>query len=354
MKNDSEENFRQIMTGSDRSPKAALLRSVASIAEPFYAAAMILRNKLYDTGIFATHSLGRPTISVGNLTTGGTGKTPVVAWLCQQLQQSAQNPAVLLRGYKTTNEGISDEAALLRTILGEKIPVIPNPDRVAAAATLLANHPEISVIILDDAMQHRRARRDFELVLINARCPFGYDHILPRGMLREPPAGLNRADAILLTHANEADPSDLAKTESTIRRHNPRAPIFRCDHTISSFRNPSGESLTTDFLTSKKYFAFCALGDPESFLTSLAPLGGQCQGSQFFPDHHAYTQADIAEIQKNAAGADVLITTEKDWAKLSQLPGTNPPIIRAELSLNFPADHASLLFETIQRALKSN
>jgi tetraacyldisaccharide 4'-kinase len=353
MKKDREENLRKIMAGSDHSPKAALLRAAATAAEPFYATVMRLRNKLYDAGIFATHSLGRPTISVGNLTTGGTGKTPVVAWLCQKLQQSGEHPAVLLRGYKTTTEGISDEAAALRNILGKEIPVIANPDRVAAAAAAIDKHPEISVFVLDDAMQHRRARRDFELVLINARNPFGFKHILPRGLLREPASGLKRADAVLITHCGEVPVSELKEIDALIWRYNPNIAPFRSDHVISGFRAADGQSLAVDFLQSKKYFAFCALGSPESFLASLAPLGGQCLGSNFFPDHYAYGDADLAEIRKLAGGADALITTEKDWAKLSAFRAGTPPILRAELALWFPGEMESLLFEAIHSGIYS-
>jgi tetraacyldisaccharide 4'-kinase len=345
---DTDDKLRQILTGADRSPQAALLRTAAAAAEPFFALAARVRNKLYDAGILKAHSLGRPTISVGNLTTGGTGKTPVVAWLCKKLEAAGQSPAVLLRGYKTTSQGVSDEADVLKKILGPDVPVIPNPDRVRAAADALVKNPKISTFVLDDAMQHRRARRDFELVLLHAAAPFGYNHILPRGLLREPQSGLRRASAILITHASEAD---LSATQSTIREYNAKAPIFRCDHVITGFRGAEGNPLPSTFLQDKKYFAFCALGSPESFAKSLAPLGSQCTGTKFFSDHHAYTPADIAEIRKLAAGADVLITTEKDWAKLAAFPDAAPPILRAQLQIHFPADHESKLFESIQRAL---
>src|SRR5580658_2492398 len=182
MNNSRDSRFRQIMGGEDSSPGAIALRTAAAIAEPFYAAATDLRNRLYDWSILKTHPLGRPTVSVGNLTTGGTGKTPIVQWMTRRLLAEGHKPAILMRGYKSTANGGSDERALLET---PQIPVIADPDRRGGAIMALRQHPGTTVFVLDDGMQHRRAARDFELVLIHAAHPWGYGHVFPRGLLRE-------------------------------------------------------------------------------------------------------------------------------------------------------------------------
>jgi tetraacyldisaccharide 4'-kinase len=336
MKQSMESRFRQVMSGSDRSGPAVVWRLLAAGAEPMYAGLMRLRNRLYDSQFFKSHPLGRPTISVGNITTGGTGKTPVVQWLSRRLLETGQRPAILLRGYKSTSHGVSDEQALLAT---DRIAVIADPNRRRGAAAALQKQPETTVFILDDAMQHRRAKRDFELTLIHAAQPFGFGRVFPRGLLREPMIGLRRAGAILLTHCDEGD--DVASVVSTLRKFNPGAPVFQCDHVVRVAE-----------LAQKKYFAFCGIGSPASF---LGRLGGTCVGTREFDDHHDYDEADIGQLVGAARfnGAEVLVTTEKDWVKLSRFEGKFPvPVLRAELSLRFHADDEARLLQVIRDALR--
>jgi len=345
--------MNRVMDGSDRSAVAAMLRCGAACAEPFYALAVRLRNAMFESGVLAAHRLGRAVVGVGNLTTGGTGKTPIVAWLAQRLAAAAMRPAVLLRGYKSTPDGISDEADVLRGLLGPDVPVLTNPDRLAAATVALRQDPRITVFILDDAMQHRRAARDFELVLLHAGQPFGYGHLLPRGLLREPIDSLKRADAIVITHADQVTEADLTHIEGIVCRHNASAPIFRANHVIDAFRGADGELHPPQFLQGKPLMAFCGIACPQDFHASLGKLGGQIAATQVFADHHHYTGADLAQIQARAAaaGAQILVTTEKDWAKVSRLPAPALPISRAQLSLRFWQDHEQRLLELIRKSL---
>jgi tetraacyldisaccharide 4'-kinase len=328
----NESCFLEIMDGSDRSPSAGMLRAAAGCAEPVYSTVMRLRNTLYDSRILTSRPLGRPTISVGNITTGGTGKTPVVQWLSKGLSASGQHPVILMRGYKTTSDGVSDEQSLFQAA---GIPVIADPDRRRGADAALALYPQATLFILDDGMQHRRVRRDFELVIVHAAEPFGFGRVFPRGLLREPLGGLRRADAVLITHADEVDPAAIAAITSTIRLHNDAVPIFQCDHVIDG-----------DF-AGKKYFAFCGIGSPASFFRRLGSLGGTPVGDRKFDDHHDYTESDVNQINDAArsAQAEILITTEKDWVKLERFADKFAlPIIRAELSLRFrPGDEEQLL-----------
>jgi len=188
----------RVMSGQDHRPHAALLRLGLRLIEPFYATVTKVRNGFYRLGIFSTRKLPRPTIAIGNLTTGGTGKTPMVLWLAEQLIARRLRPAILLRGYRGDESG-SDEQRMLAAHLGERASVVANPDRFAGAMTAVSHLPQPEVFVLDDAFQHRRAARDFNLLLISATNPFGYGHVLPRGLLREPIGGLNRADAVVIT-----------------------------------------------------------------------------------------------------------------------------------------------------------
>jgi tetraacyldisaccharide 4'-kinase len=338
MNEPAEIRFRRVMDGTDRSAIASVLRGAAALVEPLYATSMRVRNRL-----IRGHPLGRPTISVGNITTGGTGKTPVVRWLAASLAAAGRKPAILLRGYKSI-DGVSDEQVLLAVGLGPSIPLFANPDRRRGAAQAIALHPQIDLFILDDGMQHRSAARDFELVLIHAREPFGLGRVFPRGFLREPLSGLARADAFLVTHAGEVDAANLDKIEKTLHRYNPTAPIFRADHVIKGLEAIQG----------KPFYAFCGIGSPESFFSQLAGRGN-CVGRRALADHHHYTSGDLADLNQAAqsAGAAALVTTEKDWAKLSRLPPTaGVPIVCAELCIQFYADHEARLLAQIGSRLR--
>ncbi|MGD0462298.1 MAG: tetraacyldisaccharide 4'-kinase [Tepidisphaeraceae bacterium] len=351
MRQSTDAYFKQVMEGSDRSIAAEALRIAASCAEPVYAAIMRLRNGLYDAKILPIHRLGRPTISVGNITTGGTGKTPMVRWLAASLTD--ERPCVLLRGYKSTAAGLSDEQALLAA---GAVPVIADGERRRGAAGALERHPETTVFILDDGMQHRRVARDFEIVLIHAREPFGGGRMFPRGMLREPLPGLRRADAFVVTHADEVDATEMARISGVIRKHNQPAAIFRADHVIQGLRSAAGESMPIQSLEGKRYFAFCGLGSPASFFWRMGTVGGVCVGTREFGDHFDYRERDVAEIIDEAAsaGAELLVVTEKDWVKLSRVSGRiSMPVWRAELSLRFWAGEGEKLLEMIGKALRN-
>src|SRR5688500_14543105 len=229
----------RVMSGEARGAGATLLRGGLRIVEPFYAGVMHIRNAMYDRGTLERHALGRPTVSVGNLTTGGTGKTPTVRWLAEQLREAGRKPAVLMRGYRVKGAAVSDEQVMLdRYLNGDapdvRIPVHANPDRVAGAARVLRDRPDVDTFILDDGFQHRRARRDFDLLLISAADPFGNGHVFPRGLLRESLAGLRRADAILITRCEQATPDMIAELERRLRDVAASIAIFHCDHALAS------------------------------------------------------------------------------------------------------------------------
>src|SRR4051812_23350103 len=197
-----EDFYRRVMNGTERGVAAMSLRALTSAIEPIYRGVVNARNARFDRGR-SVQRVDRPVISVGNITTGGTGKTPVVRWLADALRARGIQPAILMRGYKSAPGQTSDEQELLRSQLPSVV-VHANPDRVAGAQEVLRDHPDVQAFILDDGFQHRRLHRDFDLVLIDATNPFGYDRLLPRGLLREPLAGLARAHAILITRADQS------------------------------------------------------------------------------------------------------------------------------------------------------
>jgi tetraacyldisaccharide 4'-kinase len=344
-----------LLNGANRSAFARIARAGLSLIEPFYAAIMRTRNALYDRTIFAAQTLPRPTISIGNLTTGGTGKTPVVHWLAERLIERGMRPAILMRGYRQRGGADSDEQRMLDDYLGDRGIVIANPDRVAGAAEAMQKQPPPDVFLLDDAFQHRRVARDFNLLLINAAEPFGFGHVLPRGLLREPIAGVRRADSILITHCSATSDDQITDIEHRIAQHNPTVPIFHCDHLHAGLHPADADSSETLFpmedLARRRFFLFCGIGDPSSLQKQFARFGDSFAGSHFFADHHAYREQDLTMLRRAAlqANADTLVTTEKDWVKVGRLPSARDglPILRLELRLRFADDAEQQLLERV-------
>ena len=347
------------MSGQARGPGAWSLRALLRSAEPIYAAVVSLRNRRFDRGK-NVRRLPKPVISVGNLTAGGTGKTPVVRWLCEKLRDQGHHPAVLMRGYRAKPGERGDEQTMLEGYLNtdrtnlEQSPVIvhANPVRFDGGNEVLRNHPETDIFVLDDGFQHRKLYRDFDLVLIDAACPFGYGHVHPRGLLREPVRGLKRADAVLITRADAANAATLADIEGVIRKWNSAVPIYRARHAHTGLRQTDANGAIhvqpTSELTGRQIFAFCGIGRPESFMKQLSALSGVMVGQKIFPDHHAYTGDDLTEIQKQATavGADVLLTTEKDWVKIAPLAmKCELPVWRVDLAIDFAGGDEMKLLE---------
>jgi tetraacyldisaccharide 4'-kinase len=356
-----EQLVRQVMSGQQRGLGAGLLRMAMRIVEPIYAAVVASRNQGYTTGIIPSKRAGRPVVSVGNITTGGTGKTPAVRWLAQRLRERGLHPAILLRGYKSQAGAPGDEQELLDELLNPpdatpRVVVHANPDRIAGAEAVLREHPDVDVFILDDGFQHRRLTRDFDLVLIDATNPFGYDHVLPRGLLREPLRGLARASAFLLTRVDQALPGTTEECDRAIRRYAPGARIYRCRHAHAAVvceEDGRTVSLPISRLRGKRVFAFCGIGNPEAFQRQLAASGATLLGHRAFGDHQHYSAKDVAELDRAArsAGAEALVTTEKDWVKLARLNGDTVPVWRVRLEVQFLDDDEQHLLEQIVQSI---
>jgi tetraacyldisaccharide 4'-kinase len=327
----------RVLSGEARDISAKLLRLGTGFAEPPYATAMRLRNRAFDFGIKKTHDLGRPTISVGNLTTGGTGKTPMVVELCERLQKLGQTPGVLLRGYQAEQEASSsDEATLLRKSL-PALAVVANPDRVAGAETMLEQHPDTDVLVLDDAFQHRQAGRDLDLVLIDATRPWGFGHVLPRGLLREPMSSLRRADAVIITRSDRVTAEQLQQLDREIEHWHGQPPVGYARHAwVGLMCNQ--DVLPLDTLQDLDVLGVSGIGNPADFEASLEDTASSVVTFRRFDDHHPYTAADLDALLQKARShkADAVVTTEKDFVKWQALNDDWPsdlPIYRPRLGM---------------------
>jgi len=324
-----------------------IFRPLLSAAGKLYEFGSNIRNLFYERGIFRSVDLGRRTISIGNITAGGTGKTPLTAATAKILAGNGEKVCILTRGYGRNEPGsrilVSDgknvladaktggdePVELANKLLGKAI-VVADADRVSAARWARENF-DISVFILDDGFQHRRAKRDLDIVLIDATDPFG-DGMIPAGTLREPKTNLKRADAVILTRSDLVNSIDDLIVE--IRRSNANTPIFTSANSLVDLKDlKSGETLLE---LQQKVFAFCGIGNPHNFFELLKRNGSEPIARRIFRDHHIYTREDIDDLLKEAkkTAADLFITTAKDAVKLAEFLPIDMRILIVEIEPN--------------------
>ena len=317
------------------------MNRVASVAlsplARLYGVAMKARRDLYRRGLVRVREIDVPIISVGNLTIGGTGKTPLVEWVADRLAAANRRVCILTRGYGRANpkqrvivsngveilssaEQAGDEAFFLAERLKGRAAVISDADRVSAALWAIENLGS-EVFILDDGFQNLGLARNLDLVTIDATNPWGNRRLLPAGILRESPGELARADCIVLTRADESD--QIRELESEINNLSKGRPVFRSRMRILGLR-PVGAvvvRLSAEEIKTSTAAAFCGIGNPQSFFAQLRGDGYKLGHVQIFRDHHVYTQTDLDRIVRAAiaAGAEVLLTTAKDEVKLRSL-----------------------------------
>ena len=311
-------NIDALLSGRHRGLWASSLRTLLRFAEIPYTAAINWRNHAYDRGRRTIHRAGVPVISVGNLTTGGTGKTPLVAWLASWFQSRGVRVGIVSRGYKSGHAAANDEARELAEQLPD-VPHLQNPDRVAAARRA-CDEFGCELLILDDAFQHRRLHRDLDIVLLDALEPFGYGHLLPRGTLREPLASLRRAHVVALSRANLVDADTRRAIQDAARRFAPDAAWIEVAHQPREFRSSTGEVAPLAALAHHPLAAFCGIGNPAGFRRTLETCGLQVAGFREFADHHAYAPRDLtalAEWADGLAGVVAFVCTHKDLVKIN-------------------------------------
>jgi tetraacyldisaccharide 4'-kinase len=274
------------------------------------------RNRGFDRGRRRIERVNVPVISVGNLSLGGTGKTPLVEWLARWLRSRGVRVTLVSRGYGAEAGARNDEALELEERLPD-VPHLQNPDRVAAARTAIEEF-ECQCIVLDDGFQHRRLARDLDLVLIDALEPFGFGHVFPRGTLREPLAGLARAQAVALSRADLVEVGEREQIKATVGRYAPRAVWLELAHAPRRLVSSAGQEQSLDGLRGRRVAAFCGIGNPAGFRRTLEGLGAALAEFREFPDHYAYRRADIDSLAAwgERLGAEALVCTAKDLVKL--------------------------------------
>jgi len=301
----SRDQLLEIISGRTNGIAAGVVRFGLGCLTPFYRIAIGYKNRRFDRAISegdtsVVKQASIPVISVGNLTTGGTGKTPLVIWIAKKLRQSGAGQRVVLisRGYNPQGDstGRNDEAIEMEDRLPD-VPQLQDPDRYSMAQIV---------------------HRDFDVVLIDATNPFGYDRLLPRGLLREPLSSLSRADFIILTRVNLVSVEQSEAVLARIAKLAPAVPIATTQTAFTHLLQANAARFELDTVADRSVFAFCGIGNPENFLTSLTEIDLQICGQTFFPDHHLYSRDDLEAVADQAlrAGAAALICTHKDLVKI--------------------------------------
>ncbi|MDT5062223.1 MAG: tetraacyldisaccharide 4-kinase [Acidobacteriota bacterium] len=340
-----------------------------------YSAVMKARRALYKRGALRVHKINSPVISVGNVTTGGTGKTPLVEWVARAVAKEGLRVCILTRGYGRGDEGKrvvvsdgeriladarmgGDEPRLLAETLQGVAAVISDADRVAAARWAVENLKS-EAFILDDGFQHLRIARDLDLVCVDATNPWGGERLLPHGRLREPLRELACADCIILTRSEQAP--DLDSLRKQAERLSGARPVLLSRTRTRTLRpldaiavkndQPNSSTHHSSLITHHSLAAFCAIGNPAAFFEHIRKDGHDLKLTRAFPDHHAYSQSDIDWLVSEArrAGALGLLTTAKDAVKLGSLRFDLPCyVLEIELEFDDEEKLLSMIREAIQ------
>lgn len=308
--------FRDLVSGRRRGPVAALLRGVLRVGEVGYATVMRIRNRRYDSGRSPAHRVDVPVVCVGNLTLGGTGKTPLVEWIARWFRARDVRTAIVSRGYGVEQGTRNDEALELEQKLPD-VPHLQHADRVEGARTAVEEF-ESQLLLLDDGFQHRRLARDLDVVLLDALEPFGFEHVFPRGLLREPLDGLRRAGVVALSRADMVDERERRRIRDVVERYAHGAAWCEVRHAPRGLLNSVGAERPLEELRGRRIVGFCGLGNPAGFRRTLAGLGCEVVAWQEFPDHHTFQRTDLERLAETAAQtrAEALVCTHKDLVKL--------------------------------------
>jgi tetraacyldisaccharide 4'-kinase len=329
--------YRTLVSGERRGWVPGLMREGLRALSLPYGLGVWLRNRGYDAGRLRAHRAAVPVVSIGNLTLGGTGKTPCVEYVARFFSERGKRVAILSRGYGA--QGRNDEAMLL----DENLPGIPHlqgADRAALATEAIEQHAA-DVLVLDDGFQHRRLARDLDIVLIDATNPWGGGHLFPRGMLREPPAALHRADLVVLTRCDLVSAAQRAELRETLGRIAPGIAVVEASHRALGLMNGQRRA-DIGRLRGKPVAAFCGVGNPLAFRRTLENLGLAVVAFRSFPDHHPYSFADVEDLCAWGQSQAVVVTTQKDLVKLPPEAFGSTALWALRVGLHFEAGQALL------------
>jgi len=328
-----------------------------------YSLIMKIRAFFYAYGLFKTKRLNCKVISIGNITMGGSGKTPMTIYLARMLQQMGIRVLILSRGYKGKYERsigiVSDGKNILMDadsagdepfLMAEKlkgVSVLVGKDRYETGCVGIQKfNPQ--VIILDDAFQHLRVHRDLDIVLMDRSRPLGNQYVFPRGMLREPPAHLNRAHVYIMTRASQ---TQIGNYESILAPYIANKPVLKCRHVPDKLMQTDEIGRISIFdpssLGARRIFTFSGIANNNDFLRIAETLNYQIVGSELFQDHHVYSDADLETIVVKAkqSGAECMVTTEKDYVKVIERFKCSLPLFALGIRLSFGND--STFFESV-------
>lgn len=315
------------------SPLPPFLSPVTIPASWLYRSVIELRNRHFNRK--PGERVRVPVISIGNITTGGVGKTPMVMWVARVMREAGYRPAICMRGYGATRTQLSDEQMEYTERISD-VPVVADADRVTASRQFLADHPDTDVLLVDDGFQHRRLHRDLDLVLIDATQRTFTDRLLPAGHLREPLHGLRRADAVIITRA----PSINHQLSRFVETFHGRQPLAWTQHIWEELRLVSANATTevpVAWLAGKNVTTMFGIGNPEAMNSQLIAAGATVSASIPARDHEQFTPAKLANACDVASGSDALVVTSKDWVKLRDLLNLQDwpvPIIVPQLTID--------------------
>ncbi len=299
---------------------AQCVKGVMWVLSLMYGAITWSRNALYDVGVLKAYSAGIPVISVGNMTMGGAGKSPLVECIVRHIIKQGRKPVILMRGYMQRSDAvISDE----REVFDEKFPqveVLVGADRRSNIQKFLAANT-CDVFVMDDGYQHRQVQRDLNIAVVDATCPFGNRSLIPRGILREGLGALKRADVIVLSRADLAG-AQAAAVRAEVQSRSKDVKILEASHRPCHFVNVvSGETYPLNHLQGARAIAFCGIGNPSAFFKTLDQLKIQIARADTYIDHYEYRREDIDQLSGLATEHQVgwVITTQKDAVKLKQI-----------------------------------
>lgn len=356
-----EQRLLKVISKEVRGKRAACLRGFLKMLSWIFSVIVQVRLLLYRHRIIRANTLGCQVISVGNVTVGGTGKTPIVETFARSLQQKGRKVAILSRGYKSRKtplwEKLLKKEKQLPRVVSDGERLLLNSDLAGDEPYMLAsNLPDVVVLVdkdrvksgkyaikefgcdtlvLDDGFQYLKLQHRLDIVLVDYTNPFGYDRVLPRGLLREPMRNLKRAGFIFIT---KCPPEGAPELKAKLRELNQHAEISECRHSSKYLENLyTREQTGLDFLHGKKAAAVSGIAVPESFENGVRKLGAEIVHSAQYADHHRYTQQEIIETINQAveAGAELIVTTEKDAVRFPLLDRCDLPVIflRVEIEM---------------------
>jgi len=361
-----KKKIEEVITGDNKNGYGWFVPFL-SMASKVYGGAVKLRRLFYKKNILTSKRLPCPIISIGNITLGGTGKTPMTIYLVQALKQLGYNVVVISRGYKGRAERIggivSDGKVLLMTpemsgdepyMMAKKlkdVPVIVGKNRFKAGRVAISKF-DPDVIVLDDGFQHLTLQRDLDIVLLDYHKPFGNRHLLPRGVMREPVSALLCADAIILTKTDTVNNNETSSLLRKLGSFERKKPVYRSFHHpfVSKiingeekiFEKNMQESLrqNSDCIKGRTVFAFSGLADNHNFLRTLKSLKCNVSGFMEFPDHHPYSEMDLDKILSAAkkSMSECLITTEKDYVRIVHKIDWSYDLFVIGIEIDFGAD----------------